>query len=236
MATPTIVQSTTCVPGATTNTMTVTFSTQPTLGNLLLLFFSFSQYGSTRAVTLPDSYWTTADSYNGTGADGDGNDSLAIIWRIVRSGDGTSYSFNLTNNGTSDWLSAVIYEISGASSSTPINQVSITDTNDSAPFTPPPLTPSVVGTLPFLAASSDYGPNSIASITSGWTAGPSAAPSYHSTYLATGPLTTNTTTAIAPSITMTYQDSGLAALVLIAPGSGSSPVFYQRMSLLGCGS
>ena len=227
-----IVQSTTYVPPGATDTLTLTLGTAPTIGNLFLLCFSFSQATNARTLVLPDAYWTTQSNYINTS---NSTDSLAVLTRTIRAGDTTTVTFTLSDSGTADWLSGVLFEITGANTAAPVNQLTAASVPGSSWWVPNPATPSVLGTLPFLIASSDYGPNPLVSVSpTGWTNGPTAvgaSGSTHSTDTATHTLTTDTITALAPTMTLTYQYAGVATLVLVAPAL----VPIQRLMLLGCG-
>jgi len=150
---------------------------------------------------------------------------MDVYWHLIVGGDGTAWTF--TVNGTStDFASGVIYEISGANTTTPFDQHTIVPVSGST-FTTTPATPTVLHDLPIACAAPENGAvqsQSVLSVSAGWTLDQSAIPSYHPTFTAHGPTTTDTTTPISNTFTMNYPFDGnaVAALDLIQPAATSS--------------
>lgn len=102
--------------GTGSNVVTVVLGSTPTVGNLLVA----SVFARSNDAAVP-SGWTTAKSqYNATN-----NDTLFILFRIVESGDSTSWAFTFTDPG----LSSDVASISEWNSSTgwPANPVDATN-------------------------------------------------------------------------------------------------------------
>lgn len=225
--------------GTANDSLTLTLANAPTVGHFLLAGFSYQQDKGAKAIQAPDSNWTIQANHTGT-VNGSTADTLAILTRVVQSGDGASFTFTLTDAGTAAAFSGVLFEI-GGQQATPVNAAAVADVGlTTYNWTPPALTPSVLSTLPVLFCDQYYAANTPTSIASGWVSGPSVVPStsYHGVQTFVGPVTTNTAAAIQPTVVYTYEDGGLAGLILIAIPASGAPVLtvVRRLMLLGCGS
>jgi hypothetical protein len=206
-------------------TVAFTLGSTPTVNNVLLAFCSYSQYSNSRTITTP-SGWTKFQDNTGSAASGN-VDSMAIFYRVVQSGDGTSYSFTISDAG--DNTSGSLFEITGASTSSPINGSAVGQLT--APITSeasPSVTPSVIGCLAFAAVACDNAGDvdGAATVSAGWTVQDTEDASYHATYVATkNSLTTDTTTAMSCAFTIASSqsgDGGVIYTVLIAPATGAT--------------
>jgi hypothetical protein len=226
-----IVQSTSFVDtsGAATS---INFTLSPTSGNILVAFLSTKKgvtYGT------PSGTWTLVDNHTITSA----NDTSAIYWHAVTGSEGTSFSFSIS--GGTDYASGLLYEITGADTTTPINAHSMTEQSQSPDYTTPAVTPTVVGTLPLAYLHSDDGTSSsqvVNSLSAGWSSVRIAVPVWHASYGAQAALTTDTTTAQSCIFHMSHANWAIVATVLIAPGSGGGGTTstLHLLALLGCGS
>jgi hypothetical protein len=218
---PTIVQSAKYQPSSAGTSVTFTLGTGPVAGDVLVAFTAYSQYSATRIISAPDGTWTQIDNQTNS------NDSLATWWHLVSIGDGTTYAFPIT--GSTEWQSGVIYEISGANSSAPINQHAISISASASSVTTPSVTPSILKTLPLTGVDTDSGSSAgltLSSISSGWTSDQSAIPGYHATFGAhENALTADTTTPISNTFNFSAASSAsVQSTILIAPRISSPTV------------
>ena len=210
------VQTAKYVPGSVGGTIPFTLGSAPTNGNILVAVTSYSQYRVARTISAPDGTWTKA--YDGTS----GNDSLAIWWKPVLAGAGTTYTFTISD--ATEWESGIIYEIQGASTTAPLPQGVSNGVTSASSYTTSSLTPSVLGMLPLIGISIDQGTyTGISSVSTGWTFDQYAEPSYHATATVLhSALTTDTTTALACTVAFDIANSAMSWFVLIAPPGGAS--------------
>ena len=163
----------------------------------------------TAATLTPPGGWTQIITH------ANGNQSLAVYYRVVQSGDGSSYTW--TNS--SDYASGVLAEITGQDPASPINGSAIANVTGTTAFATPSIVPGVNGCLPVASLTADDG--------TGFNAIYSAAPAtfplamsgeiFHGSALNTGPLTTGTVSGVSATFTLGVSDSGVTSLVLIAP-------------------
>jgi len=216
MPAPSYVQSAGSPAGSGNAAFTLVSS--PTAGNVLLAFVG---YNSSFSVSPPSGWTQVFNINNGSGV------GLACWWHAVQSGDGTTYTFTVTG----DYTSGELYEISGASASSPVNGY-LTGNGTTSPTSlpSPAVTPSVLDCLPFAAVTNNNGDN-IVSVTSGWTLLKETG-NFHGGGAAYGPGTTDTVTAI--SCTFSYSGGSSPwcdATVLIQPG-GAPPSPPPRHPLI----
>lgn len=217
------VQTTKVEPTATGSSVPFVLSTQPSIGNLLVAFVGTSDYSEDRTPTAPDGTWTKfIDQANA-------NVQLTVWWKVVQSGDGTSYTFPIS--GTVEWYSGVLYEIDGADTATPIDQSAV----NTGSQTTPTVTPTVIGTLALSVLETDDGSTggiTLTGVSSGWTADQTARPSYHTTYAASrDALTTDTTTGIYNVFTLSGSPTTpVAATVLIKPAAASGSIMSPEIN------
>ena len=199
-----IVQSVKYVPGAKSNSGTITLSSTPTAGNLLIAFIAFSQYSEARSLTPPTGF-TLIDS------DTQGNDSLASFWKLVETGDGTGYAYSIS--GSNEWHSAVMYEISGADINAPINAHSVAKSATN-PITTTEIVSYASGQLALTGCTCDN--KNQPTVSAGWTVDQYANPLYH--YLCASSrnaLTSNPITGITNTFTFSGNDTFVALAILI---------------------
>ena len=224
MSGPSIVQSDQQAP-ATSSQVALPLAASPSVGNILLAFCSYSQFGGTRTIGTPSGWVKQSDN---TGAGGDSGDSQAVFTRVVQAGDGTGpYTFPLTESST-DNTSGAIYELSGASTTSPVNQIAFASDGGATTQPTASVTPSVLNCLALAGWSSDSNATETA-LTTGWTLDQSATGTFHTTFSAhQNALTSDTTTAISATLTITSSGAAISTIVLIAPASagaaGSVPV------------
>ncbi|MBN2422332.1 DUF2341 domain-containing protein, partial [Candidatus Woesearchaeota archaeon] len=208
---PSTVQTTTATADTGTQ-LAFTFGSQPSVGNLLVAFLGTSDYLEDREPSAPDGTWTQIEIQE------NGNAELTVWWKIVQSGDGTSYTFTIS--GSAERGSGILYEIQDVDSADPIHK------SDSAQgsTTTPSLTPDVLGTLALATLATDD-TESVSSVSSGWTLDESVLPTYHGTYSASRDDPTNdTTTAISNTFTMGGTvNNPSTALVLIQGITNTAP-------------
>jgi hypothetical protein len=223
-----LVQSAQYAGTSATTTMVFTLGSTPTVGNLLI--FIAEWYDGDGPLVTP-SGWTKQHDYQPIGV------GVAIFYRIVQSGDGTSWT--LTYDTTADQNSGFLLEVSGQASSSFFNQV--VDAYSNA--TPTSLasgaaTPSVLSCLA-IAAFVNNGSSSTdtSTITTGWTKRQYANASFQPSWLFTrNALTSDTTTAISATIS-SMNGGGVNAIgttILIAPSGGTTPTNHN-LSMLGVG-
>jgi hypothetical protein len=210
-----VVQSTVYAVSSTSSSVSFTLATTPTPGNILVAFTCIVGSQNPTAISAPDGTWTLINTYQDTG----GYNLLNSYWHPVVSGNGRTYTFPCSGGGAgTSSMSGVLYEITGASTTTPINQ--------QATYTPGETTasviPSVIGTLPIAAMCSQNGSTSgvsAGSISSGWTLDQYGIPHVHSIFAGhRNSLTTDTTTSISATFTATNTASQALTILLIAPG------------------
>lgn len=229
-----IVQSAKYEPASQGTTVVLTLGSTPTVGNILVAFTAYSQYGVGRTLTAPDGTWTKVDDASSS------SDSLSVWWHPVVAGNGTTYTFNIT--GTQEWRSGVIYELSGVDISAPINQHSIVTGASSTSIATTAITPSVLSTQALTAATTDNGtqggtPGTLtATVSTGWTINQNASPQYHPLFAASmNALTSDTTTAITDTYTFSEASGGeVAAAILLAPATAAT-ISISGTSNLGDG-
>lgn len=208
-----IVQTATNAGSSTSGTtLTVTFSSSPIPGNLL--FVCCGSGGS--ALTAP-SGWTTIDNTSDTSSVYSGT-----FYRIVQSGDGTSYTF--TRSGSPNYQSIVAWELSGVSTSSPINGHSITTVAPSTTsFSTTAVTPTVTGCFAISAFAQDENAGYVAltSVSSGWANTLNSAPreAYQNTLCASLTSLTTTLAPISNTFTTASNTSGIISLVVFAPNT-----------------
>lgn len=208
-ASPSIVQTAGVADSYTLSSMTLTLGASPTVGNLMVIFFgNDSESGS---VPTGPSGWTSigsiANTSNGTG--------LYAWYRVVQSGDGTSYT--ITTPG-GDFTTGIIYEITGQAAVSPINQHAFSSPSATGTSsTTSSVTPSVL----YCLAISAITPNSnaaLSSVSSGWTVDKSETNSFHQLFSAhMTAATTSTSTAVSNTFTFASSTQFANAIILIAP-------------------
>lgn len=193
----------------------MTFGVAPIVGNIMVAATNYSQYQLTRTISADQSGWTRIDDAS------NGNDSLATWWRLVQPGD-TVGAWTWTITGTAEWSAAEMYEISSASTVTPINQHSIV-AGSLATVATTAVTPSVLNCLGITATTSDGSVAEPFTVSSGWTIDEqSNAVNYHVGAVASlNALTADTTTAISVTWTKSVAEAGLAAILLIQPAGST---------------
>lgn len=214
IAAPAIVQSAKAQPGGTGTA--VNFSPSATVvGNVLVACIQNSEFGSNRTVSAPDGTWT---NFRDTTQN---NVQMTVWWKHVT---GSASAYNFSVSGTGEWHSGVLWEVSGVSTSAPINasasdsfgspgQTAMTTTN---------ATPTVLGTLALACVATD-GAQALLSVSGGWTISQEARPSFHGTYGASrDALTSDTVTAINNTFTVTSAEIHVRATILLEPSAAIS--------------
>jgi hypothetical protein len=202
-------------PCTTQNSVAITLSAAPAPGNMLVAFLSYSQYPSTRTLTVPPG-WTLTDTTTDSGLS---LFTASVLWRAVQAGDGASWTFVLVSSGT-DNTSGALYEVTGASTTAPVSQHAAGTNASSSSFTTPGLTPSALGCLPLTGTCIAHDGGSVVSHSPGWTVDVAELTSSDSTLAASGPLTADTVTPVQFTATnVDYGGPGVSQLVLIAPAS-----------------
>ena len=211
-----IVQSAQFITTSKGTTIPFTLGETPIVGSVLLAFTAWSDYGGPRTVSPPDETWTKIDE------DTNGYAGLVTWWHLVEEGDGTEHTF--TMSGTNEYRSGVIYEVSGADGSSPIDQHSILGEANGATATPTAVTPSVLSTLALAAVTMASWNGEVSGVSEGWTLDEEG-----NNYPVTSwgahrdDLTTDTTTPITTTFTFTGSvTTPLSAIMLVAP-SGAPP-------------
>lgn len=127
-------------------------------------------------------------------------------------------------SGTAEWITGVMYEISGADTTNPVNQYPAdTIATDATTVSSPGATPSVIGTLALAFLACDHGSanaSSVSAVSSGWTLDQDAIPQYHQIACASrSALTTDTTTAISNTFTVSFPFYEVAGTLLVNPAA-----------------
>ena len=193
--------------------VTVTLTSAPTPGDVLVLFLE----DDSKVTLSSQTGWTIQDTYTGSSIVG-----FSVATHVVGSGDGTSYTLTTTSG---HYESYALYELANVNTLQPLNFKGHTGyPSGTTTFTTPSGTPSVVGTLPLAAF---VGTNDSGTWTLGgqWTKD-----QYQATFSlesAHGPLTTDTHTPISESATFSQASTypGVAELVLVNPAT--SPPAYN---------
>ena len=222
--TPTIVQSAGNSVSSSAS-ITVTLGSAPTVGHVEVAFVSWqgapSGFGDPPAT--PTGWTRILDAGNQGASDVE----VSAFERVVPSGAGTTQTFDVYDDAISD-TSAVIYELSGANTTTPIAAYSpATGTSTSVN---PAIAAPAAHELVLIAASPDIqSADPSISPSTGWTIdhatntddstfGP--LDTYHNTSGTTAPATTEAT---GPSQTSdyTYDGDGLRQTEITTPGGGT---------------
>lgn len=211
----TVVQKKAYAPSAVGSSIPFSLTSTPTPGNIIIACTSYSQYTQSRTISSPSGTWTQVDNQTNS------NDSMAIWWHEVVSGDTTNYTFTIS--GGTEWQSGIIYEFSGVGTANPINQHGMTNSTSSNPITTPSETPSVLSTFPLACADTDAAGaqnQTLNSNSSGWSADVTASPSsgYHGTWSSTHAVTIDTTTAMSNAFNFSVNTNAVAGIVLLSPG------------------
>ena len=221
-------QTMTAVNNGGTATVVIIYPSTPTSGNLLLVFMDF---GTGHTVT-PPSGWTAIFNND------DGTQGYALYGKIAGSSEAGTYTWNVS--GGNDYLSGIGYEISGAASTVatavPSGTVWTHDyTGSTSSQALGPVTPTVLNMLPiaFAEGGSAGGWWPIDSVSPGtWSIdNTGTGQAYVPVSGVHGPVTTDTTTAISPTITTSHTTYLGTALILVAPASGA--VAKTRHSVRG---
>ncbi len=224
-STPTIVQSAgNSVPSSAS--ITVTLGSTPTAGHVEVAFVSWqgapSGFGDPPAT--PTGWTRILDAGN----QGTSDVEVSAFERVVPSGASTSQTFDVYDDAISD-TSAVIYELSGANTTTPIAAYSPA-TGDETSINPAIAAPAA-HELVLIAASPDIqSADPSISPSTGWTLdhatntddstfGP--LDSYHNTSGTTAPATTEAT-GPRESSAYTYDGDGLRQTATTTPNSGTA--------------
>lgn len=219
----------------TNPTITLTLGSSPTVGNLLVVFFGLKQ-DPDETVATPSEWTLIAYELETDTPD-------CAIWagyHYVQSGDGTTYDFPLTGG---DYVSAVIYEISGAASSDPIADWG-TSSNTSTSITSASLTPTTLNNLALGCVTSNAGSlysQAESSLSSGWTLDQTQVPDWHASWsVHQTALTSDTSTAISFTMGLAVYDQCMSILMLIQPPRSplSGYSYYRAITIdhTKCGS
>lgn len=223
------VQSAKGVPGAVGTSVAISINT-PVDGNLLIAFIQASQYQAARTVT-PPAGWSTLFFVQYSSI------SLGCYYKKA-SGEGTNPTYTFNISGGTEWHSGCMMEIQGQDPATPINGYGSppTENASSATIQGAAATPTVIGCLALMGASEDAGGANTDTIDSGWTIDQSARPTYHATDMGLKTaLTTDTTTAIQPTITW-VSSTVMGAVVLINPVLPNNPKSVNSYESIHAGS
>jgi hypothetical protein len=197
-----------------TNSATLVFSSNPTAGNLLVVFLGTPP----RGVISAPAGWTKLDS----GVSPWGNAELYSFYHLVGASETNSYTF--TSTAAQDQWEFVGYEVTGQASTSYINQHGMA-TAVAPSLTTPSKTPTVPGTLAVAGLSANSTGGVLVSVSPGWTNDTSENSTYHPTWGASrDALISGTTTPVANTFTINTSDNLLAAVVFIAPARNSDYV------------
>jgi hypothetical protein len=212
-----IVQVKGVAPGSRT-TVPFVLDTAPAVGNILVAFVGC--YGA-RTVTKAAGTWASVDTQTSS------VDEQTLWWHQVTGGDGTSWTF--TVSGGADYTSGVMYEVSGADLTTPVNAEDHTllanTTNNTA--TTAAVTPSVLGCLALATWVMDTNTAVYSGVSGGWTEQFSGLSSGWRSILSASrdALTSDTTTAISTTWTITgggAGNPGVTMILLVAPAAAAT--------------
>lgn len=211
---PAIVQTSNSTINNVTSSITLTLSSEPEPGNILLIFVGANQHLASRSPTPPDSTWIFVGS--GTSL----QSSQYIYWHKVSEGDPSSYTFLIS--GTAEYNSAVMYEIEKSYTDNPINAFSIKSSISSNSVTTNEVTPTILGTKAISSISTVFGAISslsVSGVSSGWSLDVSAPINYESTFGASRIfLTSDSSTPISNTFSLTALSGGAtSSIVLISP-------------------
>jgi hypothetical protein len=185
----------------------VVLGSTPTVGNLMLAFISWAN----TSPTMPTGWTRLYDQSSG----GSGVDQHTVAYRMVQSGDGTSYTFTSTeaNQG------GIIYELSGVDPATPIFQ--------SKPGSSGNATVALSGTsrvpscLLVAAATGDNGTTATISPSTNWTRDEVRLPSFHPIISFTRSTQTTKDEAVSESITVTGDGFFSSGSLVFVQGRGT---------------
>lgn len=200
---------------STTGAITFNLAAAPAVGELMLAYVNYSNTNAPRTISAPDSNWALLDTAS------QGNMVMTVWSRLAIAGDGTSYVFTIS--GASDYYaSGILVHVKNNSLAAPVNQHSIFVNPNAGTFNTGPtgLVPSVPGTLPIMVradAGGNQGGNTMTG-NSPYSLLVSARSFWQELYSWSGPLTTDTTTAITGSGSTNTSTSGITSLILVAPG------------------
>lgn len=185
--------------------LSATFSSAPSVGNLLLMF----AVASSGTMNTPAG-WSLVTSV------ATGHAQTKAYSRVVQTGDGTGYSISASS---AILQSLVIVEVKGQATVSPINVYS------SAAATSTSATPSVLGCLAVASYSCNSNPSSVTA-GSGYTSLTSATTSnYHSLWIETGnSVSSDIVTPVPSSFTVSGGSEPATILLLIAPASTTAGV------------
>ena len=222
MAGPSVVQFI-GYPPTSGSTIPFTLGSTPSVGNVLVAFCAYSQYQTARTIATP-SGWVKVDDQTTS------NWSMATFTRVVVGGDGTGYTFTISSGG--DNTAGSLYEVTGASTTTPVNQFlhNFLPGTTTTSYPTAAVTPSVLSCLPLAGCDYDGKFTAYGSVTSGWTNDVADLAANHTILSAHGPVTTDTVTAVSNTWTVAGSGGqGLTEIVLIAPAA-AAVVFTQKVT------
>lgn len=186
------------------NSVSASFTTLPTNGNLLIMFLAYS--ASTISIT---GGWTLLDSV------GSSTHQFATYYKIAAS---EPASYTLTNTATTSaaYFTLDLIEVSGQAASNYINQHTLQQITG-ATVSAKAATPSVLNCYP-IACFSNANTVTYTGLTANWIDfEASTSTAYLANVAADGPLTTDISTPIQPSLTWSASVTSNIALLLITP-------------------
>jgi hypothetical protein len=209
---PTIKQSNGGVVDLGTS-MAVSLTSAPIAGDVILVFF----FDDSNFVFGEQPGWTVIDEFTG-----DQSIGLSVAWHVAQPSDGTSYTFKTSETFSQRVGSYVIYELSGADPTYPIDFVGheVYSPGTTA-VTTPSTVPTSVYTLPIAVLGERHDGYTWTDQT-GWTRD-----QYQATFSIDalhGAITTNETSRISETSTLPTVSGfpGFAELVLINPAPSVS--------------
>jgi hypothetical protein len=212
--------------GALGTSFTVSLTSAPTAGDLILVFF----VDDSNFVFGDQDGWTIIDEY-ASGA----STALSVAWHVAQSTDGTSYTFNTSSGHRGAY---VIYELTGADTTHPIDSGAYKAyPPGTTSFTTPAALPTSTNTLP-IAVLAELNDSDTWTDQTGWTRD-----LYQATFSIDalhGAITTNETSHVSETSTLSKASSydGFADIVLINPAPNVSyelPVYeYIGAGSNGC--
>ncbi len=213
-----VVQTTTYSSGSSTSaTATLAFTTPPATGDLLLVGLSFS---GNKVPSAASSGWTQLDD-NGTGTTAHGS----VYDHVVVSGESNSYVFTTTGG---DFFSAVGFDISGQSTTAPIDAHEINVATNVASLATTNVSPTANGDLPvtfYMLNDGSAATSAVPTVSIGWTNAANPQPMYHEMSGGYRASLTSGTTAISNTWTWdgTSTTDSVVSMVLVAPAASVSP-------------
>lgn len=202
--------------GQPSDTATVTLSSTPSSGNLLVAGVGYFVAGVAPPITPAG--WTELNKYEPTDA------GIVTYYKVAGGSESTSYAFTTTG---SDYMAAAMYEVSGQHASAPFTPSVVNANNSGTSHTTGSITPTTLSCLALTFLSPDEGAISgsdVATVSAGWTINRRVFTDFHPMYAASrNALTTDTTTAINTTFSsLAGGGPNSSVIMLIAPAAAAA--------------